>query len=409
MKIAVVGSGMQGSACAFDLARTDGVDVIRLLDQDEGKLRAAEARARAAAVEVGRSPRIETVLLDVTDLAATTDALRGADAAASAVPYFLNVDLARAAIRAGSSFCDMGGNTDVVREELSFHEEAAAAGVSLIPDCGLAPGLGNVLVAAGAASMDEVEEAHVRAGGLPRRPRPPLNYKLVFSALGLINEYVGEATILREGRRVLVPALSEVEAIRLPEPLGACEAFVTAGGTSTLPWTYEGKIRELTYKTIRYPGHVEMIRAMAACGLFALDPVEVPSEEGRPVRVRPREATAAAITRVLDFPDDPDLVVLRVVVKGRRGGARVERTFEMLDFMDEVHGITAMMRTTAFPVSVVAVLQAAGAVSGKGALPPELAIPPGPFLEALAARGLRIQEHEVVEDGTRGRTRQARA
>lgn len=399
LKIAVIGAGMQGSACAFDLARSEGVAEIRLLDQEPGHLAAAAARIAAAAREAGRQPAIVTHALDVSDGEALSRALAGVQAAVSAVPYFLNVGISRAAIRARTSFCDMGGNTDVVLEELSFQDEAKRAGVTLIPDCGLAPGLANVLVAEGIASLDHAREAHVRVGGLPRRPRPPLNYQLVFSAHGLINEYVGEATVLREGRRSLVPALTEVETIEFPPPAGRCEAFMTAGGASTLPWTFEGKVSDLTYKAVRYPGHAEAIRTLGACGFFDLEPVLVAADNGAArVRVRPREVTAAVLTRALDFPGEPDLIVLRVTVRGSRAGARTTRVYEMMDFMDEAHGITAMMRTTAYPVSVVAQMLARGEIIRKGALPPEVAIPPTPFLKALAERGISIRQEEITED-----------
>ena len=399
MKIAVIGAGMQGLACAFDLARSEGVGELLLLDQDEERLSATRARIEAAAGEAGRTPSITSQVLDVNDGEGLARALAGCQVAVSAVPYFLNVAISRSAIRARASFCDMGGNTDVVREELSLDDEAKAAGVSLVPDCGLAPGLGNILVADAFASLDKTTEAHIRVGGLPRNPRPPLNYRLVFSAHGLINEYVGEATYLRDGRRTAVPALTGVESIEFPPPAGRCEAFVTAGGTSTLPWTFEGKIRDLTYKTVRYPGHAEMIRSLAACGLFSLDPVSVPTDEGAGhVRIRPREVTAAALTRALGFPGEPDLVVLRVTVKGTRSGSRVTRVYEILDFMDEIHGITAMMRTTAFPVSVVALMLARGEVTARGALPLELAVPTAPFLSALRTRGIEIKQSEVIEE-----------
>jgi lysine 6-dehydrogenase len=399
MKIAVIGAGMQGSACAFDLARSEGVGEVRLLDQDGERLAAAKSRIEAAAREAGRAPAVTSQQLDVTDGEKLSRAIAGCQVAVSAVPYFLNVAISRVAIRAHASFCDMGGNTDVVREELSLDDEAKAAGVSLVPDCGLAPGLGNILVADGFASLDRTTEAHIRVGGLPRNPRPPLNYNLVFSTHGLINEYVGEATYLRGGRRTAVPALTDIESIEFPPPAGRCEAFVTAGGTSTLPWTFEGKVRELTYKTVRYPGHAEIIRSLAACGLFSLDPVEVPADDGAGrVRIRPREVTAAALTRALDFPGETDLVVLRVTVKGTRSGKMVTRVYEILDFMDEVHGITAMMRTTAFPVSVVAQMLARGEVTARGALPLELALPTAPFLKSLAMRGIDIKQSEVIEE-----------
>ena len=325
--------------------------------------------------------------LDVADRERLVEAMSGFDVVISAVPYFYNLDIARAAVEAGVNMCDLGGNTDIVLRELELDEAARRAGISIVPDCGLAPGMTNVLAASGIGKLDRAEEVRIRVGGLPQTPRPPLDYKLVFSIHGLINEYVGRAAVLREGKIAWVEALTGLEELEFPEPVGRCEAFHTAGGSSTLPWTYRGQVRELNYKTVRYPGHCAKVKAMRDLGLFDDQPVRVGDCE-----VKPRELFAILASSRLDFPEDRDLVVLRVVVKGERDGERVEITYQMLDFYDQKHGITAMMRTTAYPVSIVAQMLAHGEIEAKGVLPPERAVPPELFVARLAERGIELVE-----------------
>src|SRR5919206_209370 len=211
------------------------------------------------------------------------ESVRGHDAAISCVTYFHNLSLARAAVEARTNFCDLGGNNTVVDAELALDSEARAAGVHVIPDCGLAPGMVSVLAAHGAARFSSLDELHIRVGGLPQDPRPPLDYQIVFSVEGLINEYVERARVIRGGRVVEVESMTELEALDFPAPFGRMEAFQTSGGTSTLPETFAGRVRELDYKTIRYPGHCERFKLLVELGLTGGEEVEV---EG--VRVRPR-------------------------------------------------------------------------------------------------------------------------
>lgn len=379
MRALILGAGMQGRAVAFDLIRSEGVEEVLLADAD---LRKAE---EAAAWLGSRKVRAEQ--LDAAHCERLVEAMRGFDVVVSAVPYFYNLDVARAAVEAGVNLCDLGGNTDIVLRELELDEVACRAGITIVPDCGLAPGMTNVLAASGIGKLDRAEEVRIRVGGLPQTPRPPLDYKLVFSVYGLINEYVGQAAVLRQGEIAWVEALTGLEELEFPEPVGKCEAFHTAGGSSTLPWTYRGRVGELDYKTVRYPGHCAKVKAMRDLGLFDDRPVRVGDCE-----VRPRELFAVLANSRLDFPEDRDLVVLRVVVKGERDGERVEITYEMLDFYDEEHGITAMMRTTAYPVSIVAQMLARGEIEAQGVLPPERAIPPEPFVARLAERGIELAE-----------------
>lgn len=383
MRLGVMGAGMQGLACVLDFLKVPEVREVRAWDSDEGRL--GELRRRFP------DARLHTGILDAGRHDDLVTAFGGLDAVVSAVPYFLNLAVTRAAIAARVSLVDLGGNTDVVFQQRSLDEEARAAGVTILPDQGLAPGLAGILAAHGFRDFDTVESARLRVGGLPQRPRGPLGYALVFSIHGLLNEYSGEAVGLENGEITRNPALEGREEIRFPEPIGLCEAAYTSGGTSTLPWTFRGRVRELDYKTVRYPGHWERLLFLRRIGMLETTPRAV----GRG-KVVPRECLAAVLEPVLNDPDVRDLVVLRVRVRGTRGKETVLRQYDMIDYYDEPTGLTAMMRTTAFPAAESALLLARGAIAVKGVPAPEEVIPGGEYLRALRARGMRITEVESV-------------
>lgn len=383
MRFLVIGAGLQGYAAAFDLARTRGVTEVVVADSNGARAREAAARLNAGTAAV----RAE--ILDVSNEPRLADRLRGFDVVISAVPYFLNLVLTRAAIEARVSFCDLGGNTDLVREQEALDREAKAAGVAVVPDCGLAPGMANVLASAGIARLDRAESVKIRVGGLPLKPRPPLEYMVVFSMHGLLNEYLGKATVIRRGRLATVETLTEVEELEFPKPVGRAEAFVTLGGASTMPWTYAGKVKMLDYKTVRYPGHAAKIRLLRDLGLLEKEPILVDG-----VSISPRSVFAAAAEPRFKFPGEPDLVVMRVQVQGLKSGRRREIVFEMLDRMDKKNGITAMMRTTAYPTTASALMIARGEVAFRGVAAMERAIPAEAFLREIARHQLKITVRE---------------
>jgi lysine 6-dehydrogenase len=253
-----------------------------------------------------------------------------------------------------------------------------------VPDCGLAPGLGNHLAAHGVASLDEPQHVHVRCGGLPERPVGPLAYKLVFNFEGLANEYSGAGEFLRDGKPVEIPALTELETIDFGPPLGLLEAAVTSGGTSTCPETWRGRLQSYDYKTLRYPGHWATIRALFDLGFFE------PRLRTRDRRdLEPRSLTRALFEDRLAFPDLRDVVVLRTTVSGRHRGAPRTLRYDYFERQDEATGFTAMERATAFPAATVAHLQARGEV-GPGARPLEVAVPPFAYFDALPRHGVRV-------------------
>lgn len=365
-----------GHGAVHDLVHNSpDVELVTVADLH---LKKAEAIAKA----VGTS-RVDARCLDVENYADAVELMRGHDAAISCVNYWYNDDLSRAAIEAGASFCDLGGNNYVVDKQLALDDEARNAGISIIPDCGLAPGMVSILAMHGAAEFDEVDEIHIRVGGLPQHPQPPLNYQLVFSVEGLINEYVEPARVIRNGKITEVPSMTELEAVEL-DGFPPLEAFQTSGGTSTLPDTFLGRVKELDYKTIRYAGHCEKFKTMIDLGLCSSEEIVANYQ-----KVVPRKVFGELLSRNLPA-DGPDYVLVRLDFAGTKDGAEKKLRYDIVDKQDEATGLSAMMRTTAFPASIIAQMMAKGDVLSRGALPQEKAIDPQRFVDELTRRGIRL-------------------
>ncbi len=378
MKFLVLGSGSMGSALAFDLARSRNVEKVTLADADL-------LRAEQTAHKIG-SPTVVPMDLDVTMIDRVVDAMKRHDCVIGAVSYRYNSILTKAAIAAGVHFCDLGGNDEVVRHQLSLDAEARKANVLIVPNCGLAPGMANVLAARGAEFFDSLDSVKLRVGGLPQHPRPPFNYQLVFSVEGLINEYSGTSTVIRNGKVTQVDTLTEIETMAFPEPPGTLEAFHTSGGSSLLPAMFEGKVHQLDYKTLRYPGHCEKFKALLDLGFASNEPITIGSN-----LLTAKEFFFELLKRKLGS-GGKDLVVLRIRISGRRGGRLQVLTFELIDFYDEIDNITAMMRTTSFPTSIIAQLIVKGIITARGVVAPELCVPLDPFVTELADRNIRITQ-----------------
>jgi lysine 6-dehydrogenase len=377
----VLGGGMQGCAAGYDLLRRGEGAAVVFFDRDGAV--AKRAAARVNRLLGGR--RATAATLDAADVAAMTDAFAGLDGVLSAAPYGFNPGAARAAVWAGAHFNDLGGNTDVVRATLKLGDAAKKRGVSVVPDCGLAPGLGNTLAAYLVATTPGAREIRIRCGGLPQKPRPPLDYRLVFNIGGLTNEYTGEGEFLRGGKLVRVPTLTELESVDV-DGVGALEAAVTSGGTSLAPATFRGALDLYDYKTLRYPGHWAKIAAIRDLGLLDLEPVDVGG-----VRVRPRDVFHVVAAPRLTFPQDRDLVVLRVTCTAGSSRRPRTRTLELVDRQDVRTGFTAMERTTAFAAAAVLHFQVRGLVP-PGATTPERDLPFADYVAAVRKRGLRVVE-----------------
>jgi lysine 6-dehydrogenase len=325
--------------------------------------------------------------LDVNNHDAVRETMRGHAAVMSAIPYYFNGPMARLAVEMACHFSDLGGNTEIVFEQKKLHDEAIARGVSVIPDCGLAPGMVNILAAEGIRRLDRADRVKIFVGGLPQHPEPPLNYQIVYSLEGALDYYTTPSWILRGGKRVQVDALSELEPVEFPEPVGMLEAFHTGGGISTMPFAWEGKVDVMEYKTLRYPGHVALMRPIRELGLISNDPITV-----RGQAVVPRDVFIAAVHPLLHKPQGRDLVALKVEVTGTQGGKPGRVVFELLDYYDAEHGISAMMRTTGYSLSLTGQMQADGRVTRKGVHTPDEAMPFGEYVRELRERGVKIEE-----------------
>lgn len=378
MRMLVLGAGLQGTACAFDLLSHSDAHVT-LADLNPGQL--------PASLQPFQRDRLATLHLDVRDEAAVGPVMARHDGVLCALPYYFNLPMTRLAVEAGRHFADLGGNTEIVRQQEGLDEAACAKSIAVTPDVGLAPGMVNILAVEGIRRMEHPRSVKLYVGGLPQHPEPPLNYQVVYSLEGALDYYTTPSWVLRNGKPVTVEALTELEPVAFPAPLGRLEAFHTAGGLSTMPWHYAGLVETMEYKTLRYPGHAHLMRAIRDLGLLSLDPVEV-----KGAQVRPRDVFIAAVDSKLRKPDAPDLVVLRVVVEGESGGASATVTFELIDHADPVHHVSSMMRTTGYSLSIVGQMQVDGRLGARGVHPAYETAPYAAYVAELRKRGIEIVE-----------------
>jgi lysine 6-dehydrogenase len=382
LRYLLLGAGLQGTAIAHDLLNnvTDTTALVAA-DRDQAVLDTLAARID--------DPRLRLVRLDVTDEAAVGPLMAEADVAVSAVNYWFNAALAALAVAGRCHFLDLGGNNDIVAQEFALDAEAAAAGVAIVPDCGLAPGLAGILGYWLVDGLDRTASLQLRVGGLPAAPQPPMNYKIVFAVEGLINEYIEPAVVIRDGRLQTVPSLGELETIAFPAPFGELEAFQTSGGTSTLPQTLLGRVPDLDYKTIRYKGHCAQMRLLHELGLTDSRPVTLPGG----IEVAPRKVLAHVMQRSLDLPGE-DVVLVLCRAEGWQGGQALRRSVRIIDRHDGATDISAMMRMTGYPAAIIARMLAAGDITARGALRQELAVPGEAMIEALRRRGVEVEVFE---------------
>ena len=331
----VIGAGKIGEAIQYDLIK-NGIDA-RICDIEE-KILPNFFKMDAKSNKIEKEIKKEDVVI-------------------SALPYDFNYRLAKISVKTKTNFIDLGGNTNIVEKELMLNEKAKEAGITIIPDCGLAPGMSNIV--AYHLWENGGDEIHIRVGGLPQKPKPPLNYALFFSVHGLINEYIEDSIIVKNGRIRKVESLSGLEKIEINGK--KFEAFYTHGGTSTLPNTLKG-IKELDYKTIRYRGHCEKILLLKKLGFF---------------NGKNREFTEKILEKNLP-KNEKDFVITKIYSKNM--------VAKLIDYHDRK--FSAMQRTTAFPTAIIAKMILDGEIE-KGAHPPELAVNFEKFMEELKKRNIK--------------------
>ncbi|TVQ32861.1 MAG: saccharopine dehydrogenase [Phycisphaeraceae bacterium] len=372
----VLGAGMVGSVMAVDMARAGGFEVA-VADVNEAALEKAAARARQAGAE------LRTINADLSDPASVRRVVEPADIVLGAGASRLGFATLRAVIEAGRNYCDISFMSE---DALELDSLAKEQGVTAVVDCGVAPGMSNLLAGYGRAKLDRCENIEIYVGGLPRERRWPFEYKAGFSPADVIEEYTRPSRIVEHGKIVQREALSEPELMDF-EGVGTLEAFNT-DGLRSLAYTMDAPF--MKEKTLRYPGHIELMRVLRAMGLFDHESIEVGG-----AHVRPIDVTSRLMFPMWTYEEgEEDLTVMRIIVEGERAGEKRRFVWDLLDFYDRESRATSMARTTAFPCAIVARMIAAGEVSETGVLAPEkLGAMPGVterVLEELERRGVRF-------------------
>ena len=377
LKVVIFGAGLMGTTIARDLVKSKEVERVTLCDVDVSRLRAA----RLAEI----SPKLRLKKHDVRHRVQTIDLLRRFDVGIGALPHDLCEYPIRATLAAAVGYVDLIYGWRYERSKIGL--AAKRRGIAIIPACGLAPGLSNVLAWAAVDKLDSVHDVHIKTGGIPERPRPPLNYRIVFSFEAVLEEYLRKARIVRNGRIMDVEALSGLEEITFPQPIGRCECFYT-DGLSTLVQTIR-HVRNMDEKTIRWPGHVAQIRTLIECGLLELKPITHNSH-----RIIPRKFTEQVLSDRLSLGNEKDLTLLRVDVVGKKNGKTVHNRYDMIDHYDSRNNITSMARTTSYPCAAAAQLLGSSRIAVTGLVPPEIAFDAENrdwLLSYLASRGINIK------------------
>jgi len=382
-RYAIIGAGRQGTAAAYDLGLYGEAEAILIADSDP---QAAERAARRVNGLLKRD-LAQAVSADASDPHTLAGDLRAGRVQAflSAVPYFFNLGLTHAAIQAGAGMTDLGGNSDVVLQQLELASEAQAAGISIVPDCGQVPGMGTSLILYAIEHLDEPRDVFMWDAGLPQRPEPPWNYRLTFSIEGLTNEYDGDALYIRDGQTARVPALEELEEVDFPPPLGRLEGFTSSGGLTTAARTFAGRLRTLQNKTLRYPGHFALLKTIQQLGLLRLEPVTV---DGQPVA--PRHVLHALWEpQIRADPTTRDVIIIRILATGRKNGRNAEVWVDLIHKYDEGTGFTAMEQGTGWHAAIMTAAIARGRVP-KGVVPVESAMSGSEFVAEAEKRGFQI-------------------
>ncbi len=352
MEILVLGYGNVGSIVAKDLAESMPSANVAIAGRHEIK-------AKEVAATINRK-NVTTIRLDADAYGEIADAMKTFDLIVGTLPGDLGYRSIQAAIDAKVDMVDV---SYMPENPLILDERAIKAGVTVVPDCGVAPGLSNLLVGHALSKLDQVESIHIMVGGLPKEPEPPLGYLLTWSPTDLIDEYTRKAKIIQKGRVVEVEPLTGLEEIEFPG-VGKLEGFYT-DGLRTLLYTIKD-VENMREKTLRYPGHAHSIHLLKTLGFFSKDPIQVDK-----TRLTPRDVTIEVLKKKLLRPEAEDLLAMKVEVSGTAKRGKKRYVYHLLDHYDHENAITAMARTTAYPASIVSQLIAKNVVTKRGLVPLE--------------------------------------
>jgi len=379
-KYAIIGSGKQGTASAYDLIKFGDAEKVFLIDNNiDSAKKSADLLSKLTDTNV-----CVPLQIDVSDKEKLRLKLDGIDAIISGVPYYFNLKLTEIAIEVGANFFDYGGNTDVVKAQLDLNEKALRKNISIVPDCGMDPGMNISFIQYLVEIYDELDSVKSYGAGLLQDPQPPWNYGITFHINGLTNEYYGNALFLRDGKVTEVPCLTGYEILNFPQPIGKLEAAVTSGGLSTMPIELQGKVATLENKTLRYLGHWGKFKGFSELGLFEETPVIIDGKE-----VIPREIYHALLEPKITIENIKDIGIIKIFAEGVKKGKETKTTLELIDYFDEETGFTAMQRLTGWHASIMAILAVQNKLI-KGAVSVDRAASGKLIIEELKKRGINL-------------------
>ena len=381
-KVLLIGCGMQAYGAALDTLKFGNPKELILADAFPEMI----TKITEFLQKHGQPQKLTALKLDAGDIDATANAAKGCDLILNTAPYKYALDITKAAIKAKVPMVDLGGDTTMVLKQLELSHEAKAAGITIIPDCGMGPGMTNITVGHAMELLDTAETIITRDGGIPTNGKAPLNYHLVFAIETLANEYTGMTTQLRDGKLIEIAPMTEIELCDLPV-VGKVEATHGMGMLSTLPWTYQGRVKNLENKFVRYPGHLTFWKTLRDVGFFARE--EIKTENGM---FQPRAMTKAVLEKFL-MPKggEKDVSFIQTISQGAKDGKKYEIEHFICDYSDEKTGLTSMQRTTGFTASIVGQMIVSGRLTAKGVLPPELGVPKEPFFADIQKRGFEYK------------------
>jgi lysine 6-dehydrogenase len=367
--VLVLGAGMVGSVIAADLA-ADADLTVTIADLREENL------AKAAARTPGK---IKAVRADLADPAAVARLVGPFDMVCGALASRLGFQTLRAVIEAGKHYADI---SFFAQDALELDALAKTQGVTCVVDCGVAPGMSNMTAGYATTYFDRTDKIGIYVGGLPKERRWPFEYKAGFAPSDVIEEYVRPSRIVENRAIVVREALSEPELLDFPG-VGTLEAFNTDGLRSL---AYTLNVPHMVEKTMRYPGHIELMRVLRHLGLFAETAIEIKDTEGKPVRVRPLDVISTLMFPQWTYaPGEEDLTIMRIIAEGEKAGRRERLTWDLSDAFDRATQATSMSRTTAFPCAIMARMILRGEFRRPGVIPPEfVGQTPGMLAKVLA-------------------------
>ena len=306
----------------------------------------------------------------------------------SAIPYYFNLALAECAVEAGVHFCDLGGNTEIVFQQKELADRAAAKDITVVPDCGVAPGMVNILAEYGIRQLDTVDSVQIYVGGLPQHPEPPLNYQVVYSLEGVLDYYTTLSWVLRNGKRTQVNALSEREPVEFPAAGRHARGVPHRGrpvddGVPLRGQDPDDGVQDAPLSRTR-GDHGDDSRARPARpGAGRRE-----GHEGRAAR----RCSSRVVGPKLTKPKGKDLLALRVDrAAARRTASRRSVASTSSTGTTRRHGISAMMRTTGYSLSITGQMQVRGEVRPPGVWTPDECMPPQAYIAELAKRGIDIE------------------